>query len=103
MRDCVEKRFQESEKALKQAEAEAFAALSRWDEDSKYAKLANRRLKAANTVFTRYRDSQCAFAASLGGGAIGSALETGRLACASELNDQRARQLKRAVADLPPR
>ncbi|MEB2502855.1 MULTISPECIES: hypothetical protein [Burkholderia] len=38
---------------------------------------------------------------SLGGGAIGNALEMQRLACVAELNNRRAAQLRDAVSDLP--
>ncbi|PHP90694.1 hypothetical protein CFB52_003385 [Burkholderia sp. AU18528] len=38
---------------------------------------------------------------SLGGGAIGNALEMRRLACVAELNNRRAAQLRDAVSDLP--
>ncbi|HEY9097266.1 MAG TPA: lysozyme inhibitor LprI family protein [Thiobacillus sp.] len=103
MRDCLEKKLRESEKSLKQAEDNANSALCKWDEDAKQVSAAKNKLKSANTNYVRYRDSQCAFAASLGGGAIGNALEIRRIACVAELNNRRATQLRSAVAELPIR
>jgi len=66
----------------------------KWKEDKKYVDLAKMRFAASRKAFIEYRDKQCAFAASLGGGAIGHALETRRLACMTELNNRRAEQLR---------
>jgi len=101
MRDCLAKHADKSQKALRQAEEKVASTLSKWDEDNKYANEAKAKLAASNKDFARYRDAQCAFASSLGGGAIGNALDMRRLACVSELNDRRAEQLLDAVSDLP--
>lgn len=101
MRDCLAAKVRESQHALKQAEERVSAALSKWDEDAKYINLAKTRFVASKKAFAKYREAQCAFAASLGGGAIGNALEMGQLACAAELNGRRAEQLRGAVSDLP--
>jgi len=75
--------------------------LTKWDEDPKYSSQAKAKLIASNKAFGQYRDAQCAFASALGGGAIGNALEMGRLACVAELNGRRAFQLRDLVSDLP--
>lgn len=103
MHDCLVGEQKESAIALKAAEEKAISALSRWDEDAKFVAMANDALKKANASFARYRDSQCAFAYTLGGGAIGNALEARRMACTIELNKRRAADLMRAVAALPLR
>ena len=103
MRDCLANKARDSEKALRRVEEKTSSALSKWDEDAKFIAASQARLKAANTVFAQYRDAQCAFASSLGGGAIGNALEMRRLACVSELNNRRAEQLSNAIAQLPLR
>ncbi|GAB2851696.1 DUF1311 domain-containing protein [Pseudoduganella ginsengisoli] len=101
MRDCLVHHAAQSAKVLKQAEESASAALAKWDEDAKFVRAAKVRLETSGREFLRYRDAHCAFAASLGGGAIGNALEMMRLACVAELNYRRAGQLTNAVADLP--
>lgn len=101
MRDCLAKKAENSQKALRQAEGKVAGTLPKWDEDMKYVSQAKAKLAASNKEFTKYRDTQCAFASSLGGGAIGNALDMRRLACIAELNNRRAEQLRDAVSDLP--
>lgn len=101
IRECLAKKVNESATSLKQAENEAQTAVSRWDEDARYIVVAERKLKASTKAFAAYRKAQCVFAAALGGGAAGNALEIGRLACVYELNIVRAGQLRSAVASLP--
>lgn len=101
--DCLEKKAHESEKALEDAEHKAGDALAKWDEDANYVNWAKTRLQLSSKAFERYREAQCAFAASMGGGAIGNALDMRRLACMTELNDRRAEQLRAASTDLPLR
>jgi len=101
MRDCLAKKAESSQKALRQAEEKVASTLSTWDEDHKYIHQAKFKLAASNKDFAKYRDAQCAFASSLGGGAIGNAFDMRRLACVSELNNRRAVQLRDAVTDLP--
>lgn len=101
MRDCLTEKSKRSQKALSQAEEKVAYTLSRWDEDSKLIQRAKAKLSASGKAFAKYRDEQCAFASSLGGGAIGNALEIRRLACVTELNNRRAAQLRDAVSDLP--
>jgi uncharacterized protein YecT (DUF1311 family) len=101
MRDCLAKKAENSQKALRQAEEKVVNALSSWDEDHKYINLAKVKFATSNKDFAKYRDAQCAFASSLGGGAIGNPLDMRRLACVTELNNRRADQLRDAVSDLP--
>lgn len=77
--------------------------LSKWDEDTRYISVARARLRASNEVFRRYREEQCAFAAALGGGAIGNGLDMLRLACFYELDLTRAKQLESDATTLPVR
>jgi len=101
MRECLAKKSSESASALKQAERKATATLSNWDEDAKYVALAKDKLKASDAAFERYREAQCAFVASLGGGAIGNALEIRSLACVIDLNRFRGESVSTAVTSLP--
>lgn len=103
MKVCLAKKALESDRELNQAEVGVLSSLSKWEEDAKYIRLATARLEVANKTFARYRAAQCAFAASLAGGAAGNALEMGRLACVAEQNSRHAAQLRRAHANLPLR
>ncbi|MCY1539992.1 hypothetical protein D9M68_756060 [compost metagenome] len=103
MRTCLDKKQAQSEAVLKRAEAQARRGISRWDEDEKYIDLAKTRLAVSGRIFAKYRTEHCAFAASMGGGAIGNALEMGRAACVAELNQRRAEQLRLLVSELPPK
>ena len=101
--ECLEKKQRASESDLKRAEDDVHGALSKWDEDAKYIGLSTARLAVSGKAFAKYRQEQCTFAASLGGGAIGNALDMRRLACVAELNSRRAEQLRNGIADLPLR
>ena len=93
MRKCLEKKLQVSETALKESEQAMRLALNAWDEEPRYIKLAQTRLDKAEKSFIAFRKSHCEFAYSLGGGAIGNALDMGRIACMAEVNNTRAQQL----------
>lgn len=101
MRECLEKESRLSNAALKRAEEQATAALSKWDEDARFIKLAKVKLRASSKAYEQYRDAQCTFASALGGGAIGNALELRRLSCFVELNRARAKQLNADASELP--
>ncbi len=101
MRECLAKKAHESAMILRGAEGQAIAALSKWDEDAKFINLAKEKLRVSNKAYEQYRDAQCAFAASLGGGAIGNALELRRLSCLVGLNNGRAKQLNADASELP--
>ena len=93
MWDCLAQKSRESGAALKRAEEQAIAALSKWDENAKFIHLAKEKLRASSKAYERYRDAQCAFAASLVGGAIDNALDMRRLSCLISLNNECAKQL----------
>ena len=64
--------YQSSE--FDKSQQEFFNAFSNWDEDKEHIVIAQNKLKKSNKEFSKYRDLQCDFAYSLGGGAIDSAL-----------------------------
>jgi len=101
MHDCLAKKAEDSQKALRQAEEKVANTLLKWDEDAKYINQAKSKLTASNKDFAQHRDSQCEFLASLSGGGAGNAHEIGRLACIAELNSKRVEQLRDALSDLP--
>ena len=103
MRECLAKKSHQSAVVLRRAEERAIAALSNWDEDAKFINLAKEKLRVSNKAYAQYRDAQCAFAASLGGGAIGNALELRRLSCLVGLNNGRTKQLNADSSELPPK
>ena len=103
MRMCLAAKATASAAQLAKAEQRLSAAISTWQEDPRFRVAARARLTAASRAFVQYRAAQCAFAYALGGGAIGNALEMGRLACVYELNARRADELDRHTADFSPR
>ena len=100
MRECLEKESRASNAALRHAEEQAAAAISKWDEDARFINLAKKKLRASNKAYEQYRDAQCAFAYFLGGGAIGNALEMRRLTCRIELDIGRIKQLNTDMSTL---
>jgi uncharacterized protein YecT (DUF1311 family) len=103
MHDCLVKKARESDKALKDAERTAANTLAKWDEDAKFIGQAQTKLRLSSKAFEHYREAQCAFAASIGGGAIGNALDMRRLACVTELNNRRTVQLQATTNGVPMR
>lgn len=101
MRDCLAKKVEESQATLKQAERDVYGRLFKWDESSRYARMARSNLANSGRAFTIYRDAQCGFSASLSGGAAGNVHEIRRLACVAAANGRRAEQLREAVSNLP--
>lgn len=86
MRQCLKSKANESDAALKHAQQSTRDAISRWDEEPQYVALAIKRFDESTVAFEQLRLKRCAFEASLGGGAIGAALETRRLKCFVKLN-----------------
>ena len=72
--ECLEEFFHTSQASLINHSRNFFNALSNWDEDKEHIVIAQNKLKKSNKEFIKYRDLQCDFAYSLGGGAIDSAL-----------------------------
>ncbi|MFB9243658.1 DUF1311 domain-containing protein [Massilia antarctica] len=103
IRDCMAKKAADSAATLKKAEAKASGAISRWDENAKYVKVARARLRESNAAFASYRRAQCALADALIGGGIGNSHEIRRLACVTDLNARRAMELERDTGTLPRR
>jgi uncharacterized protein YecT (DUF1311 family) len=103
MRQCLAKKRQESEARLVAAQRAATSAIEHWDEDPKFKAQAQEKFRQSSSAFINYRDAQCAFVVSLGGGAIGNALEMRRSACIYGLNSSRTADLKAAIANLPTR
>ncbi len=101
VRECLEKKQKISETELMRAEKKIGESFAKWDEDPKFINLAKVKLVASKKAFIQYREAQCAFATSLGGGAIGNALDMRHLACVAELNNRRAEQLRSAISSLP--
>lgn len=101
MRECLAKKLESSQQALRQTEEEVAGILSKWDEDNKYVSQAKAKLATSSLEFAKYRKTQCEFSASLSGGGAGNAHEMGRMACIAELNHRRAEHLRNAVSGLP--
>lgn len=101
MHDCLAKKVAASELALKKAETKVYNGFTAWGEDAKYITIAKSKFETSKKAFVRYRKAHCEFNASLGGGAIGSALALRRLACLFELNLRRAEQLNSVITTLP--
>jgi uncharacterized protein YecT (DUF1311 family) len=87
VRQCLARNLQKTAIALNAAEQKAMGA--------------KEKLRASNAAFAQYREAQCALAYSLGGGAIGNALDIRRLACAIEQNSKRVAELAAAVSRVP--
>lgn len=103
IRVCLMNQAKQSEAALRKAESFVLTAITKWDEDEKYAADAKDRLRLSSKRFSEYRDAQCAFHTALGGGAILNGLEQRRLSCISELNNKQAAMYMDEVSSLPAR
>ncbi|XYJ12058.1 lysozyme inhibitor LprI family protein [Telluria sp. B2] len=103
IRACLVRQTRQSEAALRKAESSVLTAITKWDEDEKYIAHAKDQLRLSKKRFAEYRDAQCAFHTSLGGGAIMNGLEQRRLACVSDLNNKQARLYLDEVSSLPSR
>lgn len=103
IRACLMRQRRQSEALLLKAESSVLTAITTWDEDEKYAAHAKEQLRRSRKRFAEYRDAQCAFHTSLGGGAIMNGLEQRRLACISDLNNKQARLYLDEATSLPSR
>ena len=93
MTRCLKAKALKSQKELQNTEEKLIKKISKWDEDPSYINIAKANLTTANKEFIKYRDAQCKFNYSLGGGAIENALEMRLFACIAELNNRRNQQL----------
>ena len=103
MTQCLHGKLAAAQDALKSAHEKARVAITAWVDDDKYHTAALARLATADQAFEKYRAAQCAFNRSLGGGAIGNALDMRSLACEVELDLRRADQLEQLASTLHPR
>lgn len=101
LRICLEKQSRVIFSALERAQDKMRRSLATWDEDDKYIKMAQSRLEAANKAFGQYRETQCAFDAALGGGAVGGTIQSRRLVCEARLNLLQTQHIEKAIANLP--
>ena len=101
--ECLAAKVEASKAELRDARRFAIQRLESWDEDARYRRLAISRLRATEAPFERHRKAHCDSAASMGGGAIGHAMDTRRLACVADLNHRQAELLRGLVAARPPR
>ena len=93
MTECLKAKALKSQKELQNTETKLIKKLSEWYEEPSYINKAKANLTASNKEFIKYRDAQCKFNYSLGGGAIENALEMRLFACIAELNNRRNQQL----------
>ncbi|WP_081686703.1 lysozyme inhibitor LprI family protein [Chitinilyticum litopenaei] len=93
-RACLQRKVDQSHAVLRGVEKRMSQSISAWDEDDKYISLANALFIKSIKDYEKYRDSHCAFIATLSGGAAGTAHEARRLVCLVELNARRAEQLR---------
>ena len=100
MTRCLKAKALKSQKELQNTEKKMIKILSEWDEDPSNINIAKANLTAANKEFIKYRDAQCKFNYSLGGGAIENALEMRLFACIAELNNRRNQQLIDLMSDI---
>ena len=101
MTECLKAKALKSQKELQNTETKLIKKLSEWYEELSYINKAKANLIAANKEFIKYRDAQCKFNYSLGGGAIENALEMGLFACIAELNNRRNQQLIDLMSGMP--
>lgn len=91
---CVRQDAERSATVWHNAQAQAIAKMQQWDEEPKYADAALKKYHAAEQAFAAYRNRYCDWAASLGGGAIGTARQMRKNACIAEQNRTHAKQLQ---------
>ena len=99
--DCLQKKRDESQKVLAQAEARMNTVMSRWDVDDQFIVAAKSNFIKDKQEFLKYREVHCNFMRSLGGPVIGMGLDTRLYTCVAELNYRRAKLLEDVFPDLP--
>lgn len=103
MRTCLQEEVRKSTAALGRGTLQMIQALNAWDETPRYRAAALTALRRSETAFVAYRKSHCAFDASLGGGAIGTALDSRSMRCIIQLNLERAGWLDAKAKAIPKR
>ena len=92
-RACLEEQAKQSAMSVKQAESNVRSSLAKWDQEPSYKSRSTSELEAASLQFVRFRDSQCAFHASMAAGGNGAGDR--RLLCEIELNNRHIADLQR--------
>lgn len=103
MRTCLQEEVRKSTAALGRGTLQMMQALNAWDETQRYRAAALTALRRSETAFVAYRKSHCVFDASLGGGAIGAALDSRSMRCIIQLNLERAGWLDAKAKAIPKR
>jgi Lysozyme inhibitor LprI len=103
MRDCLDAKGRATAADLQRAEIAMISALPSVDIWPRFIAEAKSRFAQSNAAFARYRAAQCAFNASMAGGAAGNSREIMRLACVAELNARRASEIGTSAASLAAR
>lgn len=98
--NCVSKKASESSAKLNKAEKEVSRKISAWDEQNSFITGALKKLTQSKDAYLTYRQKQCAFGASLAGGAAGNTHEIRRLACEYELNLVQEHLIQRMTENL---
>lgn len=91
---CIKQNADRSETVWQNAQAQTIAKIKQWDEEQRYKDAALQKYAAAEQSFAAYRNRYCDWAASLGGGAIGTARTMRKNACIAEQNRTHAKQVQ---------
>jgi uncharacterized protein YecT (DUF1311 family) len=97
------KKTKDSQKVLQQTEKEVSNAVSKWDQLDMFIRLTQRAFASASKKFIKHSDTHCKFIASLSGSSVGDSFESSYLACATELNYTRTKQLRDVASYLRSR
>lgn len=89
LNQCTVNNYLLSENRLKEVETNLANKIKVWTEDNKYQSIASRKLTESRRDFVDYKKSNCSFAAALGGGAVGSAINLREVKCQLEMNKNR--------------
>jgi uncharacterized protein YecT (DUF1311 family) len=103
MRTCLQEEVRKSTAALGRGNLQMTQALNAWDETPRYRTAALTALRRSESAFVAYRKSHCAFDASLGGGAIGTALDSRSMRCIIQFNLERVGWLDAKAKAIPKR
>lgn len=89
LNQCTVNNYLLSENRLKEVETNLTNKIKVWTEDNKYRSIASRKLTESRRDFVDYKKSNCSFAAALGGGAVGAAINLREVKCQLEMNKNR--------------
>jgi hypothetical protein len=97
-RKCLITAEAKSEQRLMQAEKDLVGVLGKWDEDEVYKKRSVAAHRLAISEFSRMREAQCDFLATLAAGGNGAGDR--RLLCRIELNERHTLDLRALALSL---